>query len=66
MPSSKLPIFSQVSLSEHERYLAQARMMRAEMVADLFVSGWNAVKRVFGSVTRPAEPQASARDSHPA
>lgn len=64
--SSKAPEFTHVSMSEHERYLAQARMMRAEMVADLVAKAWNAVKGVFGSSTRPAADPVTARDSHAA
>ncbi|MGE0313295.1 MAG: RSP_7527 family protein [Lautropia sp.] len=56
--------FSHVSLSDHERFLAQARMMRAEMVADMIVGAWRAVARLFGAATHSPAP--GARDTHAA
>ena len=58
--------FSQISLSEHERYLAQARMMRAELVADMVVSAWKAVSGLFRSASVPVVSAPTQRDSQTA
>ena len=63
---STLRPFSQVSLSEHERYIAQARLMRAEMVASMMVSGWKAVAGLFRASARPSAPRPAAGESHAA
>ncbi len=65
-PTTPREAFSHVSLSEHERFLAQARMMRAEMVADMIVSVWRAVARVFGAAARMPASTPRTRDTHAA